>query len=83
MLTKIYLQKFAKIDKELLAQDADAYLDLEFDTKISLNNLFLLIIHNYEDDEFKKEISYGMYSIELNSFLTIKLSLDLAIVPIK
>lgn len=58
-------------------------MELEYETKICLNNLFLLIINNIENAEFRKEFICGMYAIEYNSFLTIKLSLDLAIVPIK
>lgn len=73
----------SKVDKEELAENGDAFLDLEFNLKIALNNLFLLMSSNLENEEFRKEVTYGMYSIEFNSFLTIKLSLDLSIIPIK
>jgi hypothetical protein len=71
------------LDREILIQDTNSSLDLEYETKISLNNLFLIIINNFDNKEMREEITHSMYHIEYNSFLTIKLSLDLAIVPIR
>ena len=82
-IAKSYLQKLAQIDREKLHAETDGFIDLEFEVKISLNNLFLLIANNYEVEEFRDEFTCSMYSIEYNSFLAIKLSLDLPIVPIK
>lgn len=82
-IVKNNLQKMSDLDRETLLQDTNSSLELEYETKISLNNLFLLIINNFENPEMRKEITQSMYHIEYNSFLTIKLSLDLAIVPIR
>ena len=82
-ITKTYLNKMAKIDRKKLEDDNNFYTDLEFETKICLNNMFLIIINNIDKPDFKNEITQPMYSIEYNSFLMIKLSLDLSIVPIK
>ena len=92
-ITKKYLHRLSKMDRELMNNNSLLSLYIEYETKIiiynkialkfSLNNMFLIIINNIENQEFKNEFISGMYSIEYNSFLTIKLSLDLAIVPIK
>lgn len=79
----MYLAKMSKVSKEVLNENLNSYVDLEYNTKVCLNNMFLIIINNYESEEFRAEFIQPMYSIEYNSFLMIKLSLDLSIVPIK
>ena len=83
MITKNYLKKLSEVEVEILTEDQNAFIDLEYETKISLNNLFLIIMNNYQNQEIKSEITQAMYNLEQNSFLTIKLSLELAIGPIR
>ena len=83
LITKNYLRKLSEVDSKTLSEDPNAFIDLEYETKVSLNNLFLIIINNFENAEMKTEITNAMYNFEENAILTIRLSLDLSIGPIR
>ncbi|CAI2387422.1 unnamed protein product [Moneuplotes crassus] len=78
-----YTHKLSTLDTSLLQSDPNSFLDLEFETKVSLNNLFLLIMNNYDSPEMKQEIAKPVYRLERNSFVVIRLSLELPIGPIR
>jgi len=65
------------------AEESPGDCQLEFEIRLTLNMLFLLIFYNRHEEDFRDQISDPFCNVEGFLLLGIKLSLDIQVIPIK
>jgi len=73
------LQELNEIDRN----ECEGHLRLELELRLILNSIFATVMHNLDDEVVIREFLDQSSFIEDNCFKAVKMSLDLAIVPIR